>query len=145
MYFVGHTHSLRRYTQRGCAQTYAEVSAEYTYQFLQCFLLTIVFGRSKHRICANGEQVRKTRGFGVQNRAWGRPSGPKSSPDGQVQATKRASHSKKMKPQNAYEKPQDCRTSTSIVENTPQCSKIPIFSAYILSDKKTILGLRKNS
>ena len=58
-----------------------------SYQFLQCF---VGFERCKQRTRARSENARKSRRFGLQNRARERPGDPKSSPSGPVRAIKRA-------------------------------------------------------
>ena len=57
-----------------------------SYQFLQCF---VGFERCKQRTRARSENARKSRRFGLQNRARERPGDPKSSPGGSFRATKR--------------------------------------------------------
>ena len=57
-----------------------------SYQFLQCF---VGFERCKQRRRARSENARKSRRFGLQNRARERPGDPKSSPGGPFCATKR--------------------------------------------------------
>ena len=57
-----------------------------SYQFLQCF---VGFERCKQRTRTRSENARKSRRFGLQNRARERPGDPKSSPGGPVRATKR--------------------------------------------------------
>ena len=58
----------------------------FSYQFLQCF---VAFEQSKQRTRARNEHARKSRRFGLQNRARERPGDPKSSPGGLACATKR--------------------------------------------------------
>ena len=57
-----------------------------SYQFLRCF---VGFERCKQRTRARRENVRKSRRFGLQNRARERPGDPKSSPGGSFRAPKR--------------------------------------------------------